>query len=346
MDAVHWLEGLELFGWKLGLERMEALLERLGRPERAFRAIHVVGTNGKTSVTRDRRGAPPRRGRRDRRLHLAARDRLERADPRPRRGGRRRAGARPRAARRGGGRRDAVRGADGRRVRGVRGRGRRGGRRRGRARRAARRDERPRRARSSSSRTSPSSTRSTWGRRGRRSPRRSSPWSTPGATVVLGEPEWEEAARARGATDVRVAQGNAELARAAVEAFLDRPVAEAEPPAVPGRLEQVADDPLEIWDGAHNPAGVAYLLERLPERDWTLVLSILADKDADAMLGALATARRTARRDLLRGRAGPPGRRARRAGAGALPAGRIRGGSRRRRASGRAPSPGRTGPFS
>jgi dihydrofolate synthase / folylpolyglutamate synthase len=37
-------------GIKPGLERMEALLDRLGRPERALPVIHVAGTNGKGSV--------------------------------------------------------------------------------------------------------------------------------------------------------------------------------------------------------------------------------------------------------------------------------------------------------
>ncbi len=36
---------------KPGLERMEALMELLGHPERDFAAIHVAGTNGKGSVT-------------------------------------------------------------------------------------------------------------------------------------------------------------------------------------------------------------------------------------------------------------------------------------------------------
>ncbi|MBF0110240.1 MAG: bifunctional folylpolyglutamate synthase/dihydrofolate synthase [Magnetococcales bacterium] len=37
-------------GIHLGLDRVEALLERLGHPEREIRAIHVAGTNGKGSV--------------------------------------------------------------------------------------------------------------------------------------------------------------------------------------------------------------------------------------------------------------------------------------------------------
>jgi dihydrofolate synthase / folylpolyglutamate synthase len=36
---------------RLGLERMRLLLGRLGDPQRRFRALHVVGTNGKTSTT-------------------------------------------------------------------------------------------------------------------------------------------------------------------------------------------------------------------------------------------------------------------------------------------------------
>ncbi len=41
-----------LFGMELGVDRVRVLLERLGDPQRAFRAIHVVGTNGKSSTTR------------------------------------------------------------------------------------------------------------------------------------------------------------------------------------------------------------------------------------------------------------------------------------------------------
>ena len=36
--------------YKPGLERMEAFCEALGHPERAFRSVHVAGTNGKGSV--------------------------------------------------------------------------------------------------------------------------------------------------------------------------------------------------------------------------------------------------------------------------------------------------------
>jgi dihydrofolate synthase / folylpolyglutamate synthase len=119
---------------------------------------------------------------------------------------------------------------------------------------------------------------------------------TPGATVILGEPEWEGAARAAGAGLVEVrSSSNLGLAVAAAEAFLGRPVDPhpAEDVQVPGRLERRADHPLEIWDGAHNLAGVGYLLPRLPARPFTIVASILADKDADAMLAALSAAGET-----------------------------------------------------
>jgi dihydrofolate synthase/folylpolyglutamate synthase len=118
----------------------------------------------------------------------------------------------------------------------------------------------------------------------------------PGATVILGEPEWEGAARAAGAGLVEVrSSSNLGLAVAAAEAFLGRPVDPhpAEDVQVPGRLERRADHPLEIWDGAHNLAGVGYLLPRLPARPFTIVASILADKDADAMLAALSAAGET-----------------------------------------------------
>ena len=51
-DAEGWLLGLELFGMRFGLDRMRRLMTALGAPNEAFRAIHVVGTNGKSSTVR------------------------------------------------------------------------------------------------------------------------------------------------------------------------------------------------------------------------------------------------------------------------------------------------------
>lgn len=50
--AEQWLLGLELFGMRFGLDRMRRLMTALGAPNDAFRAIHVVGTNGKSSTAR------------------------------------------------------------------------------------------------------------------------------------------------------------------------------------------------------------------------------------------------------------------------------------------------------
>jgi dihydrofolate synthase / folylpolyglutamate synthase len=113
-----------------------------------------------------------------------------------------------------------------------------------------------------------------------------------GAVVVLGEPEWEPEAAARGAARIDVVSGsNLALAVAAAEALLGERVdpGAAEATVVPGRLERRSEHPLEIWDGAHNIAGVGYLLTRLPRRRFTIVASILADKNVDAMLRALST---------------------------------------------------------
>jgi dihydrofolate synthase/folylpolyglutamate synthase len=50
--ATEHVLALELFGMRFGLDRMRRLLARLGDPQRAFRAVHVVGTNGKSSTAR------------------------------------------------------------------------------------------------------------------------------------------------------------------------------------------------------------------------------------------------------------------------------------------------------
>jgi dihydrofolate synthase/folylpolyglutamate synthase len=76
-------------------------------------------------------------------------------------------------------------------------------------------------------------------------------------------------------------------AREAAEAFLGRPIPADPHVVLPGRLE--ARDG-EIRDGAHNPDGARYLVERLPAGDYTVVASILADKDVGAMLEILRRA--------------------------------------------------------
>src|SRR5437588_13093870 len=51
-EAERYLLSLELFGMRFGLDRMRRLMTALGHPERQFRSIHVVGTNGKSSTVR------------------------------------------------------------------------------------------------------------------------------------------------------------------------------------------------------------------------------------------------------------------------------------------------------
>ena len=49
-DAERWLGSLDPIGWRFGLERITALLDVLGDPQHEFESVHVVGTNGKSSV--------------------------------------------------------------------------------------------------------------------------------------------------------------------------------------------------------------------------------------------------------------------------------------------------------
>ena len=108
----------------------------------------------------------------------------------------------------------------------------------------------------------------------------------PGAGVVLGEKEWQAQALEAGAGSISVV-AQEELPRRAVELVLGRAVGPEQIEAtIPGRLEWRSER--ELWDGAHNPAGVAWLVRHLPRYRWTIVCSILADKDVDSMLETLA----------------------------------------------------------
>ena len=50
MSPLERLFALEQFGIKLGLDNIRAILAALGHPERAWRSVHIAGTNGKGSV--------------------------------------------------------------------------------------------------------------------------------------------------------------------------------------------------------------------------------------------------------------------------------------------------------
>ena len=101
----------------------------------------------------------------------------------------------------------------------------------------------------------------------------------PGATAVLGEPEWAPLV-----PEARVVVGGA---REAAEAFLGRPVAAGVEVALPGRFERRGD---EIRDGAHNAAGRRLARGATGAPRLRVVCSILRDKDAAAMLASLASA--------------------------------------------------------
>lgn len=50
-EALSYLDGLNIFGVRLGLSRIRRLLELLDLPQDRYRTIHVTGTNGKGSVS-------------------------------------------------------------------------------------------------------------------------------------------------------------------------------------------------------------------------------------------------------------------------------------------------------
>src|SRR3954463_853665 len=52
MSGADYIESLELMGMQFGLDRMHALMKALGHPEQRFDAIHIVGSNGKSSTVR------------------------------------------------------------------------------------------------------------------------------------------------------------------------------------------------------------------------------------------------------------------------------------------------------
>jgi dihydrofolate synthase/folylpolyglutamate synthase len=276
-DAVRWLESLSPWPERFGLERMRALLAALADPQRALRAVHVVGTNGKSTATRTVEALLAAEG-----LHVGAylSPHVRGWSERIRIGGEEAdfdaaiARVRTEAERLGatqfevltaaalqafadagvdvavveaglGGRHDAtnVLAAPVVLLTNV----------------GLEHTE-------------------VLGRTREKIAREKLAVVAPGATAVL--PDEEFAALV---PDAHVVVGGP---REAAEAFLGHPVQGEVEVTLPGRLEERR--PGEIWDGAHNPDGLDWALPRLPPGPYTVVLSILEDKDAPAMLDRLA----------------------------------------------------------
>jgi dihydrofolate synthase/folylpolyglutamate synthase len=98
----------------------------------------------------------------------------------------------------------------------------------------------------------------------------------PAAIVVLPDETYEHLVPGR-----EIVHGGA---REAAEAFVGHPIAASPEVSLPGRLERRRG---EIRDGAHNPDGARHLVAQLDGTEHTVVASILADKDVDGMLAIL-----------------------------------------------------------
>jgi dihydrofolate synthase/folylpolyglutamate synthase len=330
------LLSLELFGMKFGLERMRRLLTALGSPQRAYRSIHVVGTNGKSSTVRMAAAILEAHGVRTGAYlspHLssfAERIRIGDADLEPEAFGaavERAAAAAAKVDRTlTGGERVtqfelltaaafselAERGVEAAVVEAGLG---------------GRHDATNVLAAPVAVLTNVGLEHTRWlGPTITDIAREKLAVVAPGSTLVVGEldPEAEaEVAKvdarvvhadpAEGAPFTGFQRANFSVARTAAGEFFGAPLDEAavlraaSSLTVPGRFQVVADTPLTIFDGAHNPSGVAALASALRDavgdKPLVAVLSVLDDKDAAGMLrelvplasGAVFTASRNPR---------------------------------------------------
>ena len=301
-SAERYIESLELFGMQFGLERMRALLDKLGHPERQFDAIHVVGSNGKSSTVRFveallegegiRTGAylSPHLTTFRERIRIggqtisepayerAVHDVMEAVGDGVTQFEALTAAALQAFAQAGvqwavveaglGGRLDATNVLSRSRVQVL---------------------------------TNVSLEHSELLGDTREKIAAEKLAVVPGGGIVIaGEEGWDGLVpQARRVTVTSVGGSfqdqNRAVAEAAVEAALGRPVDASglSRITVPGRFEIRGRDPLEIWDGAHNPAGMQRLVAELPavlgDRQAVAVFSALEDKDVATMVSLLRT---------------------------------------------------------
>ena len=58
-ESIQFLYALQKQGIKLGLDTIEVLLQRLGRPHERYATLHIGGTNGKGSTAALAAAVPP-----------------------------------------------------------------------------------------------------------------------------------------------------------------------------------------------------------------------------------------------------------------------------------------------
>jgi dihydrofolate synthase/folylpolyglutamate synthase len=301
-SAERYIESLDLFGMQFGLERMRALLDKLGHPERQFNAIHVVGSNGKSSTVRFAEALLEGEGIRTgaylsphlttfrERIRIggqtisepayerAVHDVMEAVGDGVTQFEALTAAALQAFAQAGvqwavveaglGGRLDATNVLSRSRVQVL---------------------------------TNVSLEHSELLGDTREKIAAEKLAVVPGGGIVIaGEEGWDGLVpQARSVTVTSVGGSfqdqNRAVAEAAVEAALGRPVDASglSRITVPGRFEIRGRDPLEIWDGAHNPAGMQRLVAELPavlgDRPAVAVFSALEDKDVATMVSLLRT---------------------------------------------------------
>ena len=51
-DIQNYLDGLGMFGWKLGIDTIHTIMAALDHPQNSYRSLHLAGSNGKGSVAR------------------------------------------------------------------------------------------------------------------------------------------------------------------------------------------------------------------------------------------------------------------------------------------------------